>query len=283
MTSKQILIAGAALLVAAAATAYGQSREHGLFGDRGNEAAYDRGGDRDGRGEQDLRFGNRWESSSGDRWTIGDWTVDGDWENGKSRYSLTASAPPDDLHGPDLFLRCRDGKFDLTFIDEGSRWRGLYAILVMTNRSAPGIVLRTRRGDPEWLGNASVEAASAEHALASARKIYVRLRYERGGDKDYSYDFKDLAIGKPQLYSVCPPPPRGQWTDEADVGGGRRHGRDWRDDRDRHGDYDNRNGYDRYDGHWRPSWPQPPINPPRYRDLTQERDIGDQHKKATGR
>ena len=137
MTSKQILIAGAALLVAAAATAYGQSREHGLFGDRGNEAAYDRGGDRDGRGEQDLRFGNRWESSSGDRWTIGDWTVDGDWENGKSRYSLTASAPPDDLHGPDLFLRCRDGKFDLTFIDEGSRWRGLYAILVMTNRSAP--------------------------------------------------------------------------------------------------------------------------------------------------
>jgi hypothetical protein len=277
MTKKHIMIAGATLLIAAAA--YAQNRDYGSFGYRGNAQAYDqdRGGDRDARGEQDLRHGNRWESGTGDRWTIGDWTVDGDWERGKSSYSLTASAPPDDLHGPDLFLRCRDGKFDLTFIDDGSRWRGLYAILVMTNRSAPGIVLRVRRDDPEWLGNATVEASSAEHALANARKIYVRLRYERGGDKDYSYDFKDLAIGKPQLYHVCPPPPRGQWTDEADVDGGRRHGRDWQDGRDWH------DGYDRYDRHWRPRWPQPPINPPRYRDLTQEQDIGDQHREATGK
>jgi hypothetical protein len=278
MTRRQILVAGAILAVAAAA--YAQTRDHGFYGEHGNAAAFDQGGDRDARGEQNRRYGNRWEAGSGDRWTIGDWTVDGDWERGKSRYSLTASAPPDDLHGPDLFLRCRDGKFDLTFIDEGSRLSGLYAVLVMTNRSAPGIVLRARRGDPEWLGNASVEAASAEHALANARKIYVRLRYERGGDKDYSYDFKDLAIGKPQLYSVCPPPPRGQWTDEADVDGGRRHGRDWQDDRDRYDGYDR---YDRRDRHWRPQWPQPPINPPRVRSLTQEQNIRDQHKKATGR
>ena len=71
---------------------------------------------------------------------------------------------------------------------------------------------------------------------------------------------------------VCPPPPRAQWTYDADRDGIRRHGRDDHIGRDRHDDHD------RY---WRPRWPQPPINPPRYRDLTQERDIRDQHRAAT--
>jgi hypothetical protein len=241
-------------------------------GNAPNAAAYRQGSDRDSRGRHRHWHRNRWKAGAGDRWTIGDWTVDGTWENGESHYSLTASAPPDDLHGPDLFLRCRDGQFDLSLIDERERARGLYAILVMTDKSAPGIVLRVRRGDPEWYGHATVAAAVAEHALANAGKIYVRLKYQRGGIDDESYDFKDLAIGKPQLYRVCPPPPRAQWTYDADRDGGRRHGRDGHDGRDRHDDHD------RY---WRPRWPQPPINPPRYRDLTQERDIRDQHKAAT--
>ena len=235
-------------------------------------AASRQGGNRDWHSGRRHWHHNRWKAGAGDRWTVGDWTVDGTWENGESHYSLTASAPPDDLHGPDLFLRCRDGQFDLSLIDEREHAHGLYAILVMTDKSAPGIVLRVRRGDPEWYGNATVAAAVAEHALANAGKIYVRLKYQRGGIDDESYDFKDLASGKPQLYRVCPPPPRAQWTYDADRDGVRRHGRDDHIGRDRHDDHD------RY---WRPRWPQPPINPPRYRDLTQERDIRDQHRAAT--
>jgi len=319
MTRKQILIAGAALLIAA--TAYAQTRDQGSHGDRGNAGAFGQGNGQGGfgqggdpntlqgsppnfgeddqdtyqsiwpgkapneaatrqRGDRDLHrdrrhwHQNRWKAGAGDRWTVGDWTVDGAWENGESHYSLTASAPPDDLHGPDLFLRCRDGQFDLSLIDERERGRGLYAILVMTDKSAPGIVLRVRRGDPEWYGNATVAAAVAEHALANAGKIYVRLKYERGGIDDESYDFKDLASGKPQLYRVCPPPPRAQWTYDADRDRGRRHERDDRDSYDRRGDHD------RY---WHPQWPQPPIDPPRVRSLTQEQTIRDEHKSATRR
>jgi len=105
-------------------------------------------------------------------------------------------------------------------------------------------------------------------------KIYVRLKYERGGIDDESYDFKDLASGKPQLYRVCPPPPRAQWTYDADRDRGRRHERDDRDSYDRRGDHD------RY---WHPQWPQPPIDPPRVRSLTQEQTIRDEHKSATRR
>jgi hypothetical protein len=334
MTRKQILIAGAALLIAAAA--YGQTHDQGSHGERGNAGAFGQGGNQNGwqgspsygqggdpnalqgtapsYGEDDQESyqsvwpgnapnaaatrqggdrnapggrhhwrGNRWKAGAGDRWTVGDWTVDGTWENGESHYSLTASAPPDDLHGPDLFLRCRNGQFDLSLIDEREHGRGLYAILVMTDKSAPGIVLRVRRGDPEWLGNATVEAAVAEHALANAGKIYVRLKYARGVVDDESYDFKDLASGKPQLYRVCPPPPRAQWTYDADRDGGRRHGRDGDDGherRDGHDDHDRHDGHDRY---WRPQWPQPPIDPPRVRSLTQEQTIRDQHQRATGR
>jgi hypothetical protein len=337
MTKTQILIAGAALVIAAAA--YAQTGGHGSHGARENagvysqggnqngrqgnpsygqggdpnalqgtppnygeddqeayqsvwpgsapnEAAYRRGGDRDSHGGRRHWHHNRWKAGAGDRWTIGDWTVDGAWENGESHYSLTASAPPDDLHGPDLFLRCRDGQFDLSLIDEREQARGLYAILVMTDKSAPGIVLRVRRGDPEWYGHATVAAAVAEHALANAGKIYVRLKYERGGIDDESYDFKDLAIGKPQLYRICPPPPRAQWTYDADRDGDRRHGHDGydgherRDGHDRHNSYDGRDRRHGHDRHWHPQWRPPPINPPRYRDLTQERDIRDQHKAA---
>jgi hypothetical protein len=250
-------------------------------GNAPNEAGFRQGGDRDSHGGRHHWRGNRWRAGAGDRWTIGDWTVDGTWENGQSRYSLTASAPPDDLHGPDLFLRCRNGEFDLSLIDEREHARGLYAILVMTDRSSPGIVLNVRRGEQEWYGNATVAAAVAEHAIANAGKIYVRLKYRGGVIDDESYDFKDLAVGKPQLYRVCPPPPRAQWTYDADRDGGRRHDRDGYDGRDRHDRHDRRDRHDRQDEYWQ--WPQPPMNPPRYRDLTQERDIRDRHERAVGR
>lgn len=256
-------------------------------GNAPNAAAFPQGGERDSHGRRHHWHANRWKAGAGDRWTIGDWTVDGTWDNGESHYSLTASAPPDDLHGPDLFLRCRDGQFDLSLIDQREHAHGLYAILIMTDKSAPGIVLRVRRGDAEWYGNATVAAAVAEHALANAGKVYVRLKYERGTIDDESYDFKDLASGKPQLYRVCPPPARAQWTYDADRDGGRRHGDDGRNWRYGHGRHDGRDGHDGGDWHdshgryWHSRWPQPPINPPRYRDLTQERDIHDQHKAAT--
>jgi hypothetical protein len=155
----------------------------------------------------------------------------------------------------------------------------------MTDKSAPGIVLRVRRGNPEWYGNATVAAAVAEHALANAGKVYVRLKYEGGGIDDESYDFKDLASGKPQLYRVCSPPPRAQWTYDADRDGGR-YGRDDHDGHDRRDGYDGHERHDRRDGHdryWRPLWPLPPMDPPRVRSLTQEQTIRDQHKRAIGK
>jgi hypothetical protein len=98
------------------------------------------------------------------------------------------------------------------------------------------------------------------------------LKYRNGVIDDESYDFKDLAVGKPQLYRVCPPPPRAQWTYDAD-----RDGRDRRDGHDRRG---GRDGHDRHEGRGEQWQPQPPIDPPRVRSLTQEQDIRSEHEKA---
>jgi hypothetical protein len=313
----RILVAGAALAIAAAA--YAQTGDHndgrnkhehsggasqgsgygassyGQSGGYGQSSGYGYGqgssgygqsyGQSSGTGPHDADHGDRSAQSGGaggggDRWTAGDWVVDGRWERNDNHYSLTATAPPDELHGPDLFLRCRDGHFDLSLIGDSDppHYRGLYSMMVMTDRSAPGVVLRVTRGDPEWIGESTVLATSAEYPLSNATQIYVRLRYERGGTRDYTYNFKDLQSGKQQLYNVCKPPPASQpWDSIADRGG--RGGRDGYDGDDRR---DGRDGHGGRDWHHHPNWPVIPMNPPRYRDLTQERDIHDQHEKALG-
>jgi len=249
MNRMRILVAGAALAIAAAA--YAQTGDHndsrnkhehsggasqgsgygassyGQSGGYGQSSGYGYGqgssgygqsyGQSSGTGPHDADHGDRSAQSGGaggggDRWTAGDWVVDGRWERNDNHYSLTATAPPDELHGPDLFLRCRDGHFDLSLIGDSDppHYRGLYSMMVMTDRSAPGIVLRVTRGDPEWIGESTVLATSAEYPLSNATQIYVRLRYERGGTRDYTYNFKDLQSGKQQLYNVCKPPPASQ-------------------------------------------------------------------------
>ena len=218
MTRKQILIAGAALLIAA--TAYAQTRDQGSHGDRGNAGAFGQGNGQGGfgqggdpntlqgsppnfgeddqdtyqsiwpgkapneaatrqRGDRDLHrdrrhwHQNRWKAGAGDRWTVGDWTVDGAWENGESHYSLTASAPPDDLHGPDLFLRCRDGQLAPEVLERlergsGSEWnaevvdaaRGIFAQVLHDVYGSPAATPASRphRG-PQGTGGA-VDAAA---------------------------------------------------------------------------------------------------------------------------
>jgi hypothetical protein len=297
------------------------------------------------------------------RWSASDWTVEGRWDAYGSHYSLTASAPPADLHGPDLFLRCRDGHFDLSLIgDSDSQYvEGLYDIDVSTDKSY-GSVLALTRDDPIWADDVTVPADTAEFALADAKQIVVTVGYRQGGFRTYTYNFKNLAAGKPQLYRVCngyPQPYYGNnsypTTPYTGSGGGYQEGGTYPssqpysnsyattpsnggyssggDNYSSDNGYNNRQsggGYDNYrsggapyatiDGYndharsgegyndrardgggyndhardggyndyrrpWHPK-PRPPekppgpINPPRYRSLTQEQDISSQHKKA---
>jgi hypothetical protein len=268
-----------------------------------------------GNADQNLQ----WQEQT---WSVGDWTVHGRWNGVENHYSLTATTPPFGISGPDLILRCRDGRFDLTLLaDPLERHRyGLHTVLIKTD-SHNGLVLRVRRDENGWTigeGAVTVDAATAEHAIASATLIFVRLKYDDGAHKDYVYGFANLAVGKPQLYNVCrpqkprdydeeagarhgwPPPSLYIWADDDGTGwpvyardedwrgderwqgddhwqgDGHRHGDDhWRGDRDR------RDGEDLYHSPWR--WrfgPQPPINPPRYRSLSQEKTIKIEHKDA---
>ena len=318
----------------------------------------------------DLPFGHtpdeHHDRAGGGRWSASDWTVEGRWDSYGSHYSLTASAPPAELQGPDLFLRCRDGRFDLSLIgDSNSQYvEGLYDIDVSTDKSY-GSVLSLTRDDAIWSDDVTVPADTAEFALADAKQIVVTVGYRHGGYRTYTYNFKNLAAGKPQLYKVCtgypqpyygnggyPTPPYGgsAYQQGGDYpssepynnsyattpsnggyssgggnysgggydnnrsggnyssGGGYDYNRsggapyatiDGYNDRPRNGGgYNDRSrngeGYNDYPrngksyDYRRPWHPKPrppekppaPINPPRYRSLTQEQDISSQHKKA---
>jgi hypothetical protein len=260
-----------------------------------------------GNADQNLQ----WQEQT---WTVGDWTVHGRWNGVESHYSLIASVPPFGISGPDLLLRCRDGRFDLTLLADplDRHRRGLHTVLIKTD-SHNGLVLRARRDEDGWTvgeGAVTVDAATAEHAIASATLIFVRLKYDDGARKDYVYGFANLAVGKPQLYNVCrpqkprdyeeelgarrgwPAPSLYVWADEDGTGWpvgypeeGWRGDEHWRGDENwrepGYRDRDRRDGHGIYDSRWR--WrfgPQPPINPPRYRSLSQEKTIKIEHKDA---
>jgi hypothetical protein len=304
------------------------------------------------------RPGEHHDREGNGRWSASDWIVEGRWDAYGSRYSLTASAPPADLHGPDLLLRCRDGHFDLSLIgDPNSRdVEGLYDIDVSTDKSY-GSVLSLTRDDAIWSDDVTVPADTAEFALADAKQIIVTVGYRQGGFRTYTYNFKNLAAGKPQLYRVCNGYPQPYYGDNGypttpyggdgyHDGGNYQSSQPYNDsyqttpsnggyssggDNYSGGGYDNYhsgdnyssgNGHDNYrsggapyatidgyndrprdgrgynnyppDGghyddrrHWHPKLkpippekPAAPINPPRYRSLTQEQDIRSQHKKA---
>ena len=320
----------------------------------------------------DVPFGHtpdeHHDRAGGGRWHASDWTVEGRWDAYGSHYSLVASAPPADLQGPDLFLRCRDGHFDLSLIgDSNSQYvEGLYDIDVSTDKSY-GSVLSLTRDDAIWADDVTVPADTAEFALADAKQIIVTVGYRHGGYRTYTYNFKNLAAGKPQLYRVCngyPQPYYGNngypttpyngsgggyqqggnypssqpygngyattpsngdsyattpsnggyssgggydsYRSGGNSGGGNDNYRsggapyatiDGYNDRSRNGggyndyprsggsDYPRNGGNSDYRRPWHPK-PRPPekppapINPPRYRSLTQEQDISSQHKKA---
>lgn len=296
------------------------------------------------------------------RWHAGDWIVEGRWDGYMSRYSLTAWAPPSDFQGPDLIMRCRDGQFDISLIGDPypQQAGGLYSIEITTDRSA-GAVLSMTRDDPDWSNDITVPAQSAVFALATAKRVFVALKYSQGGDRAYTYNFRNLVAGKEQLFNVCGrwmPPPYSNgggfgaptsYTNEGGYGttpysgggtmatppfanggydssgtgynnGGYNSGSNGAGGYSSYpstggsypsnGGYNNgypaAGGYNCYPDsggrswyqpgsgycppgyHHRPWHPKPkpipnppiPINPPRYRSLTQEQDIAGQHEKA---
>lgn len=241
-------------------------------------------------------------------WTVGDWTVHGRWNGVESHYSLSAIATPFGLSGPDLVLRCRDGRFDVTLLGDPAdrRHRGLSTVLVKTD-SRRDLVLRARRDDEGWYAGdyaVTLNGASAEHAIASSTLVFVRLKYEGGEHRDYVYGFANLAVGKPQLYNVCHPeqehdyaaedygqghrPPESLyiWADDDGPGMWSRYGEDgWRDVGYRDDGF-RRDGHDGHGPGFRDRWPwrfgpQPPVNPPRYRSLSEEKTIKIEHKADT--
>ena len=150
--------------------------------------------------------------SGAGRWHAGDWVVEGRWDGYMSRYSLTAWAPPADFQGPDLVMRCRDGQFDISLIGDPypQQVGGVYSIEITTDKSGSPVI-GMMRDDPVWSNDITVPAQPAIFALATARQIFVSLKYSQGGDRRYTYNFRNLAAGKEQLFNVCgrwvPPPP----------------------------------------------------------------------------
>lgn len=136
-------------------------------------------------------------------WKIGGWDVTYRGDQFEKHYELTATARPEGK-APLMWLRCSDGRFTIEFPYAFPDPPYPYAMILLFEDGKT----QAFHARPNMSGTVTLDAARAEYQLSNARRIGVRFKVPGGENRDFFYKLDNLAVGKPQLFNVCPIPHR---------------------------------------------------------------------------
>ncbi len=139
-------------------------------------------------------------------WWAGAWQVTFQGDEFERHYTLEAVLRPEEKTAPAIILRCVDGRFTVD----------IFMMFNRTSEKPSAVIFLADNGERAIFPVHSftgimldeIPASRAETLIVNTKRLGVRLKYPSGRNADAQYPIKNLAVGKPQLFNVCPPPRR---------------------------------------------------------------------------